>query len=69
MPGSRIEEIQTALDEEIDIVCIYVDTESCDGIMEYDHFAGTWICNQCGVELGADDIIEEVESQESELWI
>lgn len=63
--NNRIEEIGDALNEKNDIKCI----SACDGIMEFNDNSDTWICNQCGLELGEDDIMEEVEEQECELWI
>lgn len=65
----RTEEIEEALNEYNDIICINVSKESCDGIMEYDKFSDTWTCDQCGTEMNADDIMEEVEDQETELWM
>jgi len=65
----RVEETEDILEGCGDIICIDVNNEACDGIMEYDSQSGTWICDQCDLELGADDILEEVMEQVSELYM
>ena len=66
---NRIEKIEEELDEGNDIICVNVNKEPCDGIMEYCEISDTWTCDQCGLEMDADDIMEEVVEQESELWM
>lgn len=69
MPSNRIADVERELNDCNDVICVNVNTESCDGIMEYDARFDTWTCGECGIEMDADDIMEEIEEQEAEMWI
>ena len=69
MSRDRAADIERELQDYNDFICVNINNEQCDGIMEYDAKFDTWTCDQCGIEMTADDIMEEVEEQEAEMWI